>query len=162
MTTLDELNESIDSVFNELLSHSVLNVNIIYQHIENSNLLQAVTWFPYQNQNCANRIINTQTIDECETFENGSIDWTQSNMQFYPKIPNTFHHCPLKITAMMNEPYVLAENRTIEKGLEILMLKTITDKLMMTPIYQVADRKMSISEITSDNETGLYANLLQR
>lgn len=162
MSSLDELNESIENVFNELLGHFVLNVNIMYQNIENPNQLQAVTWFPYQNQNCANRIINIQMIDDCETFENGSIYWVQSNMDLYPKIPSTFHYCPLKITANVNEPYVVAENKTIKNGLEILMLETIAEKLIMTPIYEVADREIATKQISSDNITGLYASLIQR
>lgn len=162
MNNIDELNEAIKTVFEELLTHSVLNVNIIYQNIDNPNSLEAVTWFPYQNRNCANKIMDIKIIDTCETFENESIQFMQFNGDLYPKIPKTFHECPLKITANVNEPYVVADSGSVKKGLEILMLETITEKMRMVPVYEVVDREIANRKISDSNETGLYASLIQR
>lgn len=171
MESQEELDDEIKNVFNELLSHSVLNVNIMYQNIENSNLLQAVTWFPYELENCGNKIINIRVIDECESFQNSDtgdisdIDWKEYFLNLFPKFPKTYHNCPLKITANINEPYVVPNNNineTINKGLEILMLETIAEKLKLTPVYQVAGREIAYKLITGDPQSGFYADLIQR
>jgi hypothetical protein len=170
MKTKQILDEEIKNVFEELLSHSVLNVNIMYQNIENSNLLQAVTWFPFEMENCGNEVINIRVIDECESFENPDteetdINWQEYYLDLFPKFPKTYHNCPLKITANINEPYVVSNNNvneTIKKGLEILMLNTIAEKLKLTLVYKIVEREQAFKLITDNPENGFYADLIQR
>lgn len=132
-------------VLKELFENSMLNVNII-SHRSDTNFVQAMTWFPYENENCANEIQNIQLIDECEyndgahsSFDSKSgsgfniLDHSRKKRE---KIPLSLHGCPLTISSGVWEPFTFYDpNHGFNKGIEVLMLKTITNVLGMRPMY---------------------------
>lgn len=176
MQSLSQQETMSQIVFNELLHHSVLNVNIIYQYSTEPFKFEVVTWFPYYNLSCASRVNNIQKIDECIVTEKTSgmkkeqqvgrqVTLHVFNQDMFPKIPKKFHDCDLKITTFVWEPFVTGRRRQhdkIESGLEILMLHTITEKMHLKPIYSVISSKRAMRLITADNETGIYADLLTK
>ncbi|CAO1422329.1 unnamed protein product [Diamesa serratosioi] len=160
---------AVQFVLNEFLQINVLNVNVIVQSIEITNQLDVFTWFPYHNESCAHIIENVKKIEECKVIErneNGIVirrNLIKSfNQQFYPRIPKTLHECPLKITTFINEPYVVGRKNKLDKGLEILMVKVISEKMNLKPIYDVIEQQRASKLITDNNKTGIYSNLLQK
>lgn len=96
------LQEQIRNVLSELLLHSMLNVNLMYNSVE-TNIVEMITWFPYEGVNCATRIINLRIIDQCE-YKMNSSNGSDANIVFLPKnkakkIPLTLHGCPLKVSS---------------------------------------------------------------
>lgn len=149
-TTLDTetLFRQMELILKELLECSMLNVNIISHRID-TNFIQAMTWFPYENRNCANEILNIQLIDECEYNNDvvnssiGSKSMSNFNSMDHfrlkrDKIPLTLHGCPLTISTGVWEPFTFYEPKHgFNKGIEVLMLKTITNVLDMRPVYYI-------------------------
>lgn len=96
------LEEQIRNVLSELLSYNMLNVNLIYNKAE-SNIVEMVTWFPYEGVNCASHIMDLRVIDQCE-YEIDTSNSSVVNVVYIPKIkqekiPPTLHGCPLKISS---------------------------------------------------------------
>ncbi|XP_058837724.1 uncharacterized protein LOC131693691 [Topomyia yanbarensis] len=81
---------------------------------------------------------------------------------FGPKIPKDYNYCPLKISTVVWEPFVVGNETVIEKGLEVLMIEAITARMKLTPVYEVIDPGRATARITADNQTGFYADLIQR
>ncbi|KAJ6645967.1 hypothetical protein Bhyg_01176, partial [Pseudolycoriella hygida] len=122
-----KLDAQIRSVLSELLTHNMLNVNLMYNKAE-TNIVEMVTWFPYEG-NCANRILSLRVIDQCE-YESNSSD---VNIFFVPKkkqkkIPQTLNGCPLKVSSSVWEPYTYFDHNSgkFTKGIEVLLIKTIS------------------------------------
>lgn len=104
------LDEQIRSVLNELLLHNMLNVNLMYRKAD-TNIVEMITWFPYEAQNCANLIANLRVIDKCE-YQLESSNSSDTNVVFTPKkkekkIPHRLHGCSLKISSSVwvREPW---------------------------------------------------------
>lgn len=96
------LEEQIRNVFSELLLHNMLNVNLMYNKA-GTNIVEMITWFPYEGVNCANRILNFRVIDQCE-YEINSSNSSDVNIVFVKKkkekkIPFILHGCPLKVSS---------------------------------------------------------------
>lgn len=96
------LEEQIRSVFGELLLHNMLNVNLMYNKA-GTNIVEMITWFPYEGVNCANRILDLRVIDRCE-YELNQTSSSDENVIFVPKqkakkIPTALHGCALKISS---------------------------------------------------------------
>ena len=68
----------------------------------------------------------------------------------------------MKITTFINEPYVVGRKNKIDKGLEILMVKVISEKMNLKPMYDVIEQQRASKLITDNNKTGIYSNLLQK
>lgn len=96
------IEEQIRNVLGELLLHNMLNVNLMYNK-EGTNLVEMITWFPYESSNCADRILNLRIVDQCE-YEINSSNSSDANIVFRPKkkekkIPPILHGCPLKVSS---------------------------------------------------------------
>lgn len=150
-------------VFRELFEFSILKVHIIFQAFNETNLLQLMIWYPYEDTNCAQNLLNVKVVDECRFHDlDKEIEMT-SLFEVHNRLPNKFHGCTLKVTTNVWEPFVIGKpNKTIEKGVEILMLQAIAEKLNMVLEYNVIDQKRAFGVITADNETGYYADLIRR
>ena len=150
-------------VFRELFEFSILRVFIIFQTFNETNLLQLMIWYPYEDTNCAQNLLNAKVVDECRYHDlDNDIEMT-SLFEVHERLPNKFHGCALKVTTNVWEPFVIGKpNITIEKGVEILMLQTIAEKLNLVLEYNVIDQKRAFGVITADNETGYYADLIRR
>ena len=171
MKLKNEQDEMVRVVFDELLMYDVLQVNIVIQRTTSLNTLEVLTWFPYERDNCANYIKNIRKVEECKLVETKnhttgivkqSIIIRSFNRKYYPKIPTYFHECPMKVTTFFWEPYVVGQRNNVKGGLEILMIQTISQKMNLKPVYNVIDQLRATKLITSNNETGLYSDILQR
>lgn len=160
---------AVQIVLNGFLQVNVLNVNVIVQSLEIKNQLDVFTWFPYQEESCAHKIENVKKIEECRVIERNETGIVirenlieSFNQEFYPKIPKAMHECPLKVTTFINEPYVVGRKNKLDKGLEILMIKVICEKLNLKPMYDVIEKQRASELITNNTKTGIYSNLLQK
>lgn len=163
------LNEQIRKVLEELLENSMLNVNIISQRID-TNYIQSMTWFPYENENCAKKVLNIRLIDECQYDELKGINlrttsYNNDNKKIedrekrLSKIPLSLHGCPLTISSGIWEPYTFYEpNHGFTKGIEVLMLQTITNVLNMRPVYYLLNDTRENRQSASFNRG--YLNLI--
>lgn len=169
MKSIHDQEIAIQIVLDEFLRVNALNVNVIVNSLEITNQLDVFTWFPYQNESCAHQIENVKKIEECKVIERNESgivirhNLIQSfNQEFYPRIPKTLHECPLKITTFINEPYVVGRKNKIDKGLEILMVKVISERMNLKPIYNTIEQQRASKLITDNNITGIYSSLLQK
>ncbi|XP_058458991.1 uncharacterized protein LOC131435082 [Malaya genurostris] len=173
----------VRNALQKLFENSVLNVNVMVQRY-NTSVLEVWTWFPYENGECADNIAKIRLIDECEYAEVPIEDqsetenetkvlpdeletlWTFREKHFFsdfgPKIPKDYNYCPLMISTVVWEPFVVGNESIIEKGLEVLMIEAITARMKLTPVYKVIDPVRATARITADNQTGFYADLIQR
>ncbi|XP_058056145.1 uncharacterized protein LOC131207544 [Anopheles bellator] len=163
----------VRNVLQELFDNSVLNVNVMVQRY-NTSVLEAWTWFPYENGGCADNIAQVRLVDECEYVSEADeearrdVRWRPLFREVHhfsdygPKIPKYYNYCPLKISTSIWEPFVVGNESHIEKGLEVLMLDTITARMQLIPVYNVLDAARATARITADNQTGLYADVIQR
>ena len=171
MRSESEQDSMVRVVFNELLMYDVLQVNIVIQRTNSLNILQVLTWFPYERDNCASYIESIRKIDECKLIETMNLTTgkiqrdnivTSFSAKYFPKIPTNFHECPMKVTTFLWEPYVVGHRNKIQKGLEVVMIQTISQKMNLKPVYNVIDQLRATKLITADNESGLYSDILQR
>jgi hypothetical protein len=172
-------------ILEELLEHSVMNVNFLYATTDRPNFLIVKTWFPYEGKNCAKFIGKIRLINTCELLETSEyqqlignstnvttfnqskreiINFTEHevlvidyfNAQLYPKFSGKYHNCPLKISANIREPYVT--DFTLTKGVEISTITTITEKLEMTA--SLKENRYSEDLITK--QSGFYSDLFEK
>jgi hypothetical protein len=156
------LDARLNSVFSIAFSYGMLDVNIIYQHPKSEDIVESATWFPYEKSGCAKNISEIRIIDKCQ--------WNPSTNDFYfksffpnlyPKIPAKFHGCPLKITAVVNEPYVFDANLMKKNGSEYNLFAEIADQLELTPVFKVLPDTAALRVYTDDPRSGFYAPLLK-
>ncbi|KAG5670574.1 hypothetical protein PVAND_000827 [Polypedilum vanderplanki] len=170
--------EWTEKLFTELHSHDALKVNIMYQFSNETTKIRVDSWFPYHNESCPTEVNNIKKIEECvvhiKTDENGKIsrspEMTSFNQDLYPKIPTKLHNCPLNVSTIIWEPFVVAsdddfdddDDPVVDKGLEVLMLKTITEGMQLKMLFHTVNRERAVRTITNNNRTGLYAKLLTK
>lgn len=156
----DELAQRIQEILQIFLNRHLINVNVI-SYRQNSNIVQAHTFYPYDDENCATDVERLHLIEECEFSDDRPFDpnITIKN-PLRPKIPSNLHGCAMHIASSINEPYVLydEETKSFDIGMEVLMLRTITSALKMTPIFQYINETRENREVS--NETGIYSTLL--
>lgn len=169
--TEDVKNDMVKQVFDELLGSGHIFANVIYQMKENPRQMKVDTWFPYSNQSCALTVANIYTIDECNIFysvdeESGELRTEKSinafNQEMYPKIPNSLNGCEMTVSTTIWEPFVVGNDTNVESGLEILMLETITGQMELKLKFNILEGNVVTKKITDDNQTGIYADLIQK
>ena len=165
--------ESVRHVLEKLLNYGIINANVVYQLKDNSERMVSESWFPYLNASCAKIVENIYEIDECistETVDKETNKTIRNNTVFsmnenlFPKVPSRFHGCPMHVSAFIWEPFVVSTGNDSEVGLagiEILMLKSITSQMELKIKYKFLDDKLLAERISADNQTGIYADLLQ-
>ncbi|XP_070507462.1 ionotropic receptor 21a-like [Chironomus tepperi] len=169
--------EWIERLFTELLSNDVLKVNAMYQFKNDTERIGVITWFPYHNVSCPVAVENILKIEDCyvvtsinETTEQQQKNYKieSFNQDLYPLIPKKLHRCRMDVSAVVWEPFVVAsendydDDDVIEKGLEVLMLKTITDGMDMNLTFQSINNERASRTITDNNRTGFYSSILRR
>lgn len=192
LKTVDEKDYKVKHIFDELLHSGMIFANVMYQmesdaykmevrkanlfrHIKLTLSIQVESWFPYYRNSCATSVDNIYKIDECivkETVndETGEISLDEKIFEFSkdkePKVPHTFHGCQFNVSTFVWEPFVVGRqynaNLMIESGLEILMLKAIAKQMEMKLKYSVLSPEIATAKITSDNQTGIYADLIHK
>ncbi|CAG9806298.1 unnamed protein product [Chironomus riparius] len=171
--------EWIERLFTELLSNDALKVNAMYQFKNDTERIGVITWFPYHNLSCPATVEIIRKIEECyvvslinETTGQQEKDYKieSFNQDLYPLIPKKLHRCKMQVSAVVWEPFVVAteedhgydDDVVIEKGLEVLMLKTITDGMDLNLTFQAINKDRATRTITENNKTGLYSSILRR
>lgn len=156
-----------DELFNQMLLISqvflrrrMINVNIIsYRY--NSNIVQSHTFYPYDGRNCATNVDELKLIEECEYSDETPYE---PNMKIVhglrTKIPTNLHGCQLHIASSVLEPFVFydEESDSFEIGTEVLMARTISQALKMTPVFMRINETRENRVIS--NESGIYSTLL--
>lgn len=69
-------------------------------------------------------------------------------------MPDKYHGCPLIVTTNIWEPFVFGNRETAEDGIEVMLIKTISEKLDMKAIFKVVDDAKAFAYITEDEDTG--------
>lgn len=171
--------EWIEKLFNQLLLNDALKVNALYQFTNDTNRIGVMTWFPYHNTSCPTKVENIRKIEECYVkisinektgMEQKEYKVDSFNQDLYPIIPKKLHRCPMYVGAVEWEPFVVTSEDEygddggpiIEKGLEVLMLKTITDGMDLNVSFYPINSERAMRVITDNNKSGLYAKLLQK
>lgn len=155
----NDLNTEIIEIFGKLLNSKMLNANVLYVS-QKPNTIEVVTWFPYEDNNCAKKIETIRLIDRCEVIygENSSTLKFTTFLNNIQRIPENLHNCPLMIATSDWPPFTIY-NQTEQKfvrGVEIEMLKTVAEKLGMKPVFVKTDATRS----QMGNSVLFYASLL--
>lgn len=158
--------EDVKAVFEMLLDEGIYYAIAIYQMRTDPYKLIAETWFPYHDDSCATSVDHVFKIHECTVLNPDGDNATEHtidefNQDRYPKVPNTLHDCPLFVSAFLWEPFVII-HRNGSTGLEILMLKAITEKMNLKLNFTVLRKEHRTKRITDNNRTGIYADLIQK
>lgn len=164
-----------ERLFVELLSNDALKVNVLFQFKNDTKMIKVVTWFPYHKESCAESVENIREIEICVVTETTnattneierSHNVTSLNQKLYPIIPNKLHNCTLRVSSVPWEPFVVDDDDEddviIEKGLEVIMLRTIAQGMKLTPSIKTINKERATRTITDNNRTGLYSKLLQK
>lgn len=101
-----------------------LNIVLIIQEDMKINFY---TYFPYANNKCNDTAAHL--MGTCDYDENLVIDY------FPNKIPLYLQGCPVRILAIVFEPYVINPHNLKQPGLEVTIFNVIAEKLNVTPIY---------------------------
>ena len=170
MSSVEEKNKLVRKIFEELLENGILYANVMYQMNDDPYKMEVESWFPYFNNSCAFHVDNIFKIDECvvkksvnERKGKNPEKVTSFNQNLYPKLPHSYHNCPLRVSTFIWEPFVVkGDDGKIDSGLEILLLKTITKQMQMKAEFKVLNRTIAAKKITDNNRTGIYADLIQK
>lgn len=126
---------NIFKIIEETFKYHIININVIYTNSNENDLTQTITWYPYDDKNCANKLENFKLIDECRIVEE-TPDVTSYEKKWGPKIPINFHFCPLKVSAVSWNPYVKYNTkRGFYAGAEYNFVKTLGEILQITPVF---------------------------
>lgn len=166
-------------IFDELFEVDCLRVNILYTFSNDTERIGVITWFPYYNQSCPSKVQNIKKVEECYgvTSTNNATGLEEAehvvnsfHQDLYPMIPKKLHFCKLRVSAVVWEPFVVATTDiltdnyapTVDKGLEILMLKTIASQMELTLTLHPYKAEKITKVITNDSYRGLYADLMKK
>jgi hypothetical protein len=166
--------KSSSGTFKLFFDYSILNVYVLIQNLDVDNLLQSFIWYPYDKNSCSNILSynNLEIIDECETF-NVTEEVTELSERYelreiIAELPSRlptdskFHQCPMNVMTPIWEPFVLGSYEGPTGGIEYLLVQTIAEKLDMKAVYRVVDDATAFKEISLDEETGFYSDLIKR
>lgn len=148
----------------------------------NSTILESYTTYPYDNGNCAEKLGPIQLVDECQLILNNaespseSIDDMLSQNQndsiivlvqhrsFFPKLPEQITGCQIPVTVSNFEPYVVINpvTKKIEKGVEVMIINTTFQELGAKVKFYKQDSKVRYYRTSLDNETGVFADIINK
>lgn len=164
-----EMEVVVSGTFKLFFDYSILNVYVLIQNLDTDNLLQSFIWYPYDGNSCSNILSynNLEIIDECETLNDTRDDANKFQLrkliaELPSRLPNKFHQCPLIVTTPIWEPFVIGTREAATDGIEVLLVKTIAEKLDMKAVFRVLDDATAFSVVTEDEETGFYSDLIKR
>lgn len=157
----EELLSLMRSILQLFLNRHMINVNVISYRI-NTNIVQAHTFYPYDEDNCAKNVEHLHLIEECEYDDERPFHpKLQLINQLRSKIPNNLHGCQMHIASSIIEPFVIFNEDTNSfDGMEVLMIRTIAESLKMRSIFQYINETRENREVS--NETGIYSTLLMQ
>lgn len=125
--------------------------------------------YPYDGASCSNILSynNLEIIDECETLNDtrdgdNKYQLRELIVELPSRLPDKFHQCPMVVTTPIWEPFVIGTRDAVSDGIEVLLIKTICEKLDMKAVFRVIDDATAFSFVTEDEETGFYSDLIKR
>lgn len=180
----DELKVQVERSLRYLFEEvGFFDVIVIAREI-NTMRVVAYTFFPYDNNNCAKEVNNIEVIDECEVMVPAYLDLTDyravekyinenKEKGFFTmtehrngsgKVPDEIPGCNITISVADFSPFAKIEkNQTVERGIEVNLIKTVAETKLNAKIkWALISPKVRYSNFTVSNETGIFANLLQR
>jgi hypothetical protein len=119
---------------------------------EGTGAVNIYTWFPYKGGHCADPV-EVVLIAQCLSASNGQLNTNES--LFPNKIPKNLQGCPIKVGAIIVDPYViLTENSTDTtgnavyrfRGLEAEYLLLICEALNCTLEFKPVPRRRDLYE----------------
>lgn len=135
------------------LENHMINVDII-RKIENADIIEVVTWFPYADGSCGTHIHKLEMIGRCDM---SSSEKSKKFQIARPKIPFNMGNCTVLVTGIEWAPFVHQNRRTSRNcGSEIHMIAAISSKLNIFIQYKIIDTQFR------DNMTAIYAELEER
>lgn len=140
------------------LRYNMLNIKILTFR-PNARILDVVTWFPFDKQNCAYDVTDLVPIGRCD-YNATHFDFVEFPVN-KPVIPKYIPGCKLRISTSIQEPYVYY-NKTTQtfSGLEVTIVRAIANKMgMITDFVLIPEVR---SNRVVNNETGIYSLLLRR
>lgn len=159
----------IKYIFQAFLSKGMLNVFILFKN--NSmpfDMIDIVSWFPYENNNCAKDVGEIVLLDQCKPplkkysqairiKENHEID-------DIVKIPNNFHGCSLNVSSSIWEPFVSYSyseepDEKAWSGIEVSILRSIGKHLNLTINFILNSGRRTNRDL--DDRNGLYSALVR-
>lgn len=154
-------------IFEEFLKFGMINVFIVLTEAD-KYLVEIVTWYPYDGENCAKKITKITRLDQCNhlsienQLQNNATAFTNNTMiATAEKIPKNLHHCPLSVSANIWEPYVSYNTGQMGgwNGMEVYILLNIVQRLNMT--IRFIHNPEPRSKRLLDTHSGIYAQLLR-
>ncbi|XP_062546120.1 uncharacterized protein LOC134212358 [Armigeres subalbatus] len=134
------------------------------QQAENSGFVESNG--EYFNETFTNSSLEIQSDGNYDQEFAQETVWMFREKHFFsdygPKIPKDYNYCPLKVSTPIWEPFVVGNETYVEKGLEVLMIEAVTNRMKLTPVYKVIEPERATARITADNITGFYADLIKR
>lgn len=128
----------VKTIFERLLLQNYIN---LYAILIKPETIEMVTWYPYENNNCAKLLSEVKTIEFCNKniSDQEKVLTTKKFDNKKNVIDQTSNKCPLKILARIWEPYVGVE---IHYGIDIQLLEFILKSLNMVPIYYTINKSI--------------------
>lgn len=108
------------------------------------------TWYPYAEFSCGNNFDKIKIIAKCKRNK-----LIQNKPLFEDKI-TTIYNCPVRTRAILWSPFIMRVDNEYT-GIEVSMLKTISEVLKFNPIFSVSKVPLNWGSI---NETGGATGLL--
>lgn len=158
----DDLLAQMQLILQEFLNRHMINVNVISYRID-TNIVQAHTFYPYDDDNCATNVVKMHLIEECEYSDATPYEPQITVIDpLRPKIPSNLHGCELRIASSILEPFVFYDEvmDSFEIGTEVLMTRTIAQSLNMRPVF-IRINETRENRLVS-NTSGIYSMLLSQ
>lgn len=163
-----DIESEIKNIFQYLLQNEMLFVHVLYE-IENSTMFETLTWYPYENGNCADYVNTLHSIYVCDYSDTiiYAMDMTMIKRQSLitdvrysniTKIPINLQYCPLRITTFQWKPYISYNENDGYDGIEVALVKVIAEKLKLTIKFKLLNETFRFS----DNNTIFYSSLLNK
>lgn len=148
----------------------------------NTTTLESYTFFPFDNGNCAKKVRNIQLVDKCELVANNTV-FLKKNFEsfisrksntsiirlteyrkFFPKLPEHITNCVIPVTVSNFEPYVVVneETNTIDKGVEVMIINSTFQEMEAKVKFRILDPKVRYYRTSLNNETGRFADILNK
>lgn len=122
----------VKTVFERLRLQNYFN---LYAILIKPNTIEIVSWYPYENGDCARFVSRVKTIEFCNKtmFEQENVLTTKMFDNKKNVNNQDTNKCSLKVLARIWEPYVCVG--TVLYGIDIDLLEFILESVNMVPIY---------------------------
>jgi hypothetical protein len=121
----DEIYWMMRSMFQELWSQFIVNVNILWMPPENDNEVLMWTYWPYSSSYCGEAVPLKH-----DHYQNG--DWIRK-IDFFPNKMTDFYGCVLHTATFINPPFMIIKEygngRVDVDGIDGIMLRVLAQKM---------------------------------